>query len=323
MNSSGKITVFTLLGMIIILGASALAGFFLFFRGSEITVVPDVNGMQLEEALIAIQDKGLISKIQLRYSQDPGDKGKVLDQQPSPGSIRRAGKAVTLSVSRGAVIDKIGDYTGWNLQDLKTHFMTLFSTYGTFITIKEPVITVYSKEPRGTIIQQKPLPGTPVTSYTQLELIVSQGPEDAVITVPTFKGMNFQEALLQVTGMNIPFAFSFRDKQGAEKPGTVVSQTPEAESEVRRGTMMQLQIVPPASEKGKVFGLLERSLPDYPVPITLKYQIIDPVGNRTEVFSTKTKGGVIAIPYFVEEDSILILLADDKEIVNFTVKKEN
>ena len=129
--------------MIIILGVSALAGFFIMFRGSEITVVPDVNGMQLEEALVAIQDKGLTSKIQLRYSQDPGDKGKILDQQPSPGSIRRAGKAVTLSVSRGAVIDKIGDYSGWNLQDLKTHFMTLFSTYGTFITIKEPVITVY------------------------------------------------------------------------------------------------------------------------------------------------------------------------------------
>ena len=141
-----------------------------------------------------------------------------------------------------------------------------------------------------------------------------------MITVPTFKGMNFQEALLQVTGMNIPFAFSFRDKQGPEKPGTVVSQTPEAESEVRRGTMMQLQIIPPAPEKGKVFGLLERSLPDYPVPITLKYQIIDPNGNRNEVFSTKTKGGVIAIPYFVEEESILILLADDKELVNFTVK---
>ena len=76
MNSSGKITVFTLMGMIILLAASALAGFFLMFRGSEITVVPDVNGMQLEEALIAIQDKGLTSKIQLRYSQDPGDKGK-------------------------------------------------------------------------------------------------------------------------------------------------------------------------------------------------------------------------------------------------------
>ena len=100
-------------------------------------------------------------------------------------------------------------------------------------------------------------------------------------------------------------------------------QTPEAESEVRRGTMIQLQIVPPAKEAGKVFGLLERSVPDYPVPIVLKYQIIDPAGNRTDIFSTRTKGGVIAIPYFVEEDSILILLADDKEIVNFTVKKEN
>ena len=311
------------MGMLILLGVSALAGFFIMFRGSEITVVPDVSGMQLEEALITIQDKGLTSKIQLRYSQDPGDKGKILEQQPSPGSIRKAGKAVTLSVSRGAVIDKIGDYSGWNLQDLKTHFMTLFSTYGTFITIKEPVITVYSKEPSGTIIQQKPLPGTPITSYTQLELIVSQGPEDAVITVPTFKGMNFQEALLQITRMNIPFAFSFRDRQGAEKPGTVVAQTPEAETEVKRGTMMQLQIVPPAKEAGKVFGLLERSLPDYPVPITLKYQIIDPVGNRSEIFSTRTKGGVIAIPYFVEEDSILILLADDKEIVNITEKKEN
>ena len=322
MNKSGKIIVFTLLGMIILLGASALAGFFMLFRGSEVTVVPDVNGMQLEEALVAIQDKGLTSKIQLRYSQDPGDKGQVLDQQPSPGSIRRAGKAVTLSVSRGAVIDKIGDYSGWNLQDLKTHFMTLFSTYGTFITIKEPVVMVYSKEPRGTIIQQKPLPGTPITSYTQLELIVSQGPEDAVITVPTFKGMDFQEALLQVTNMNLPFAFSFRERMGAEKAGTVVAQTPEAESVAKRGTMMQIQIVPPAPEKDKVFGLLERSLPDYPVPVTLKYQIIDPAGNRTEVFSTRHRGGVIAIPYFVNKDSILILLADGKELVNFTVKGE-
>ena len=323
MNSSGKIIVFTLLGMLILLGASALAGFFLIFRGSEITVVPDVNGMQLEEALIAIQDKGLVSKIQLRYSQDPGNKGKVLDQHPSPGSIRRAGKAVTLSVSRGAVIEKIGDYTGWNLQDLKTHFMTLFSTYDTFITIKEPVITIYSNEPRGTIIQQKPKPGTPITSYTQLELIISQGPEDAVTTVPSFKGLYFQEALRQLTSMSIPFTFSFRNRVGDEKPGTVVSQTPEASSEVRQGTMIQLQIVPPVTEKGKVFGLLERTLPDYPVPITLKYHIVNPLGNRTEIFSTKTKGGVIAIPYFVDAGSMLILLADDKEIVNFTVKKEN
>ena len=321
MNNAGKITIFSLLGMLVLLGASALAGFFLMFRGTEVTVVPDVNGMQIEEALVAIQDKGLNSKIQLRYSQNPGDKGKILEQRPSPGSILKAGKHVTLSVSRGAVIDQIGDYKGWDIQDLKTHFMTLFSTYGTFITIKEPVIYIHDSAPRGSIIQQKPLPGTPITSYTQLELVVSQGPEDAVLTTPDFKNMDFQTALIQVAGLNLPFVFSCREVRGAEKPGTIVMQTPEAETTVRKGTMIQLQMTTPVVEEGKLFGILERTLPDYPVAINLKYQVIDPNGNKSDIFTMKHKGGAIALPYYVDEGSVIVLLTDNKELVNFTPKK--
>ena len=51
------------MGMIILLAASALAGFFLMFRGSEITVVPDVNGMQLD-------NRGMYAAIMVNNGND-------------------------------------------------------------------------------------------------------------------------------------------------------------------------------------------------------------------------------------------------------------
>ncbi len=315
-----KLTVITILGIIILAAASALVGFFVMIRGAEITVVPDVKGMQLEEALVEIQDKGLNSLIQLKYSQEPGDKGTILEQKPNPGSILRAGSKMTLSVSRGAVIDKVGDYRGWDLQDLRSHFMSMFSTYGTLITIKEPVITVFNEAPEGTILEQKPLPDTPLTAFTELELVVSRGAGDAIFKVPDFREFDFMSAMLHAAQENIPFAFSNRAAKKNEPKGVIVSQTPTEESEVPAGTMVQFVMTTPETEKDFIFGILERTLPDYPVSVTLSYEIINPKGERNEIFSMKHKGGVIAIPYLVETGSTLILSAEDKELVNFFVR---
>lgn len=315
-----KITIITLIGIIILAAASALTGFFVIIRGAEITVVPDVKGMQLEEALIEIQDKGLNSFIQLKYSQEPGDKGAILDQKPNPGSILRAGSKMTLSVSRGAVIDKVGDYRGWDIQDLRSHFMSMFSTYGTLISIKEPIVTIYNEAPEGTILEQKPLSETPLTSFTELELIVSLGPGDSIFKVPDFIEFDFMSAMLYAADENIPFTFSHRAAKKDELKGVIVSQTPTEESEVPKGTILQFVMTTPETSDNISFGILERTLPDYPVSVNLKYEIINPRGERNEVFSMYHKGGVIAIPYMVETGSTLILSAEDKELVNFLVK---
>lgn len=316
-----RILALTLLGVIILIGVSGIAGFLLMMRGNEITTVPDVAGFQLEDALISIQEKGLNTKIQLKYSSDPGDRGKILEQKPQPGSILRAGSYVTLDVSRGTIIDKIDDYRGWNIKDLRSHLMSIFATYGTVLNIKEPLVQIHDSSPEGTILQQKPEPGEPLTSFTELELVVSRGPGESMEEIPVFIGMDFQTAITKAASMNIPFTFVAKEAKANEKKGTVIAQTPEAKTQVPKGTMLQLTMTDPEPEGTKVFGILERTIPDYPVKMSLKYEIISPFGERTEIFTIKHKGGIISIPYFVEDGSTLVLSVDNRELVNFQVKK--
>ncbi len=106
----------------------AVTVFFIALRGAEQTMVPDVVGKELTAALLELQVKELYPRIQLRYSQSIADKGNILEQDPRPGAIVKAGRRIRLVVSRGVVVDKVENYLGQNLDDVKIHLQTLFST---------------------------------------------------------------------------------------------------------------------------------------------------------------------------------------------------
>ena len=44
-------------------------------------------------------------------------------------------------------------------------------------------------------------------------------------------------------------------------------------------------------------------------------------GKGQEIFTMKPRGGVIAIPYFEEEGTSIVVTALDQELINFTLKK--
>ena len=125
-----KIMIYVITGILLFMIISSTLAFMIVLKGAEEVMVPDVSGMKLEEALIALQDRGLNSRIQLKYSSDPADKGNVIEQDPNPGTIRKAGSQIVMRVSKGSIIDKVENYTGWHLNDLETHLKTLFNTYG-------------------------------------------------------------------------------------------------------------------------------------------------------------------------------------------------
>ena len=43
-------------------------------------------------------------------SSDPENKGTILGQEPHPGALVKAGRKITLKVSRGAILDRIENY---------------------------------------------------------------------------------------------------------------------------------------------------------------------------------------------------------------------
>ena len=105
---------------------AALAVFFFANKGDEQVLVPDVTGKSLTRALLEMQEKELYPKLQLRYSDLPGEAGQVLSQSPSAGSIVKAGRRITLVVSRGVVIDHVGNYVGTNIDTVKTKLDMLY-----------------------------------------------------------------------------------------------------------------------------------------------------------------------------------------------------
>jgi len=316
-----KTVVFILLGIIALMIIAGVISFFVLIRGAEQTMVPDVTGMQLESALIELQGKELNSRIQLHYSSNPEDKGSVLSQDPHPGALVRAGRNINLKVSRGAIIDRIEDYVGWKLTDLEIHLQTLFTTYGPLIRIKKPVIRVFDAAPAGTILEQKPQPDTPITGVIDLELVVSRGPEAEFMRVGDYIGLDFSQVLEQLTSLNIPFVFLARDAEGNEVPGAVVAQSPAEDTSVPINTLMQLTIARPENiPEGYTFGILKKTLPDYPISVDMKLEAVSVLGERREIFTMKHPGGVISIPYLEEENTLLILSVFDEEIIRYTVR---
>jgi beta-lactam-binding protein with PASTA domain len=122
------------LGLIVFVGIIALTVFFIAVRGAEQTMVPDVRGKELTQALLELQVKELYPRIQLRYSQSAHDKGQVLEQNPSGGTIVKAGRRIRLVVSQGVVINTVENYTGRNIDEVRMDLQTLFASAGNIST---------------------------------------------------------------------------------------------------------------------------------------------------------------------------------------------
>ena len=174
-KSTPAFAAYTIAAFVLML-VTALAVFFFANKGYEQVLVPNVTGKTLTRALLEMQEKELYPKLQLRYSDLPGQAGQVLSQKPRAGSIVKAGRRVTLVVSRGVMIDHIGNYVGTNLDALKNKLDALYGGVETpQITIGNPVFKM-DAAPIGTILEQEPPEGTPITQPVELQLIVSSGP---------------------------------------------------------------------------------------------------------------------------------------------------
>jgi eukaryotic-like serine/threonine-protein kinase len=306
-----------------IMGLMVLAGmtaFLLSIRGAEKTVVPDLAGKSLETALLDLQEKQLNSRIQLHYSSDPGDKGTVLGQDPKPGALVRSSSSVVLKVSRGAIIDRVEDYIGWKLSDLDIHLQTLFTTHGPLLRIKRPVMKVFDESEPGTILEQKPEPGTEISGLTDIELVVSRGPKEETFTVAAYDGMDYRTALERLIALNQPFVFFARPAEGDESTGVVVSQDPSPGSAISPSEPVELVMTEVVDvPEGHIFGVLERTLPDYPIAVDLTLEAVGVAGDREELLSMKHPGGRIGIPYVEEENTMLVVSIFGREIISYTV----
>jgi beta-lactam-binding protein with PASTA domain len=320
-----KLFIFYCLGIVIFVSGIAAAVFFLTVRGAEQTMVPEIRGKDLVEALLELQQKELYPRIELRYSGSTMDKGRILEQDPRSGSIVKAGRRIRLVVSQGSVISEVGNYAGRSIDDVREELQTVFaSNPQPLLTIKEPVLYQYSAQPAGTILEQNPLPGTGIFSPIQVEFVVSRGEDDIVVNMPDLVGFSIARAVEEIGRAGIHFNFSTRAGQGRRSAETVIAQTPAAGEKVNNDTAAEIVVASPARidmDENEVFALFKYKLPENPYPLPIMLEVILPGGERKTLANIKHPGGNFTFPYRLPDGSILILSMLNREMYRETVRQ--
>jgi Uncharacterized protein conserved in bacteria len=295
--------------VIVLMIVVAISAFLLSLRGAEQTMVPDVKGMELSQALVKLQAKELYPRVSLRFTDNPLDRGTIVDQNPSPGAIVKAGRRIAITVSRGAVADKIENYVGMSINEAKIHLQTLFAGSRPLLSIKEPPVYVFDKAPPETILEQKPQAGTDIAGPTQLELVVSRGPEKAQVHVPDLVGLSIDDALLQVEKNDLVVNFSMRAAGRSERQGFVAAQTPAAGSMIPATARVSVTLTAPPKSKDKplVSGIFSRDLPEYPYALKVQLDAMSPSGDRSPLLTVNHPGGSFTAPYSLPEGYSLVL----------------
>jgi len=312
-----RMFIFSVAGLIIFVGIIAVSVFFIAVRGAEQTMVPDLKGKELTEALLELQVKELYPRLQLRYSQTSADKGLILEQEPRPGTIVKAGRRIRLVVSQGVVINKIENFIGRSLNDVKIDLQTIYASSGSvpLLSIKEPVMYEFSSENAGTILAQKPEPGTDISGQMTLEFVVSRGRENDAVTVPQLSGLNISKALELISDSGINFYFTERDRRENEKGETVVSQTPPAQTTIPITTVVQLTVVKPEKlENNEIFGIFHYTIPPNPYPLEVRLEALLPSSERIRLFTVNYSGGDFTVPYKLPVGTTLVLSMFNREI---------
>jgi beta-lactam-binding protein with PASTA domain len=317
-----RLFIFSVAGLVILLGIIAVSVFFIAVRGAEQTMVPDVIGKELTSALLELQVKELYPRLQLRYSQTSADKGLILEQEPRPGTIVKAGRRIRLVVSQGVIINRIENFIGRNIDEVKIDLQTIYASAGSnpLLSLKEPLMYEFSSENPGTILAQKPEPGTDISGHMTMEFVVSRGRENASVTVPQLAGLTITRALERISDSGINFHFSQRDIRPNEKGETVVLQVPPAETTTPLNTVVEITVTAPEKlDNNEVFGIFTYRIQPNPYPLNVRLEALLPSGERLRLFTGNYSGGNFTVPYKQPVGTVLILSMLNRELYRETV----
>jgi beta-lactam-binding protein with PASTA domain len=317
-----RLFIFSVAGLLLLVGIVAASVFFLAVSGAEQTMVPDVTGKELTEALLELQVKELYPRLQRRYTQTSRDKGLILEQEPRPGTIVKAGRRIRLVVSQGVIVNKVENFIGRNIDEVRMDLQTIYAASGglSIFFISEPLMYEFSPENPGTILAQKPEPETDISGPTTLEFVVSMGRENTTVTVPQISGLELSRALELISSSGINFQFTVRERSGNERGETVVSQRPAADTTSPLNTVVQLTVTTPEKlEEGEVFGLFHYSIPLNPYPLAVRLDALLPTGERIRLFTTNYVGGEFTVPYKLPVGTVIVLSMLNRELYRETI----
>ena len=204
------------------------------FTKTEEDTVPNLIGENYDTLDKSKYPNFKIEVGQWRASDE--ESGTILDQSPDPGRTAKVGTTIELTISSGSEENRMPDLVNMTLAGAQT----TLNTMSVRVTI-QPVYETSNDVTDGYVIRTEPAKDAPLTDGQTVVIYVSQGTAAEMTRVPALVGLPVEEAkeLIEKAGLSTGSATAVE----SDLPeGTVTFQSVDAEEEVRKGTVINLQI---------------------------------------------------------------------------------
>ena len=196
---------------------------------SEMTVVPDLGRLNLQEAQQQLAQSELLLSVIGKQTDDSLEPDTVLSQNIAGGSFTAKNSVVGVIVSVRSELITMPNFIGMNA--------AACSQAADNLGLRYTVTQEYSRSvEKDCVIRQSIEPYTEVRTDTLLELTVSLGrdPEDAITdhdtTVENYVGQTYEQFLSQAEQTGTPVRVEKRVNDSSKPEGTIVNQYPPADT---------------------------------------------------------------------------------------------
>ncbi|HHS50105.1 MAG TPA: PASTA domain-containing protein [candidate division Zixibacteria bacterium] len=200
-----------------------------FTRARGVREIPDVVGMSESEAATISRDSGFDFIVSRREYSDSIPETFVISQRPSPGTMAKKGRRVSVVISLSSEIFEIPEVTNIHYRQARLELDAMSLIVGE--TTREHCDTIQ----RDFVIATNPPMGAQAEAGDTVDLIVSLGSERAILVVPNFMGQSIEQAekIAKEEGLELIINYRIIPTMQAK---TIYRQAPEPGARVERGS---------------------------------------------------------------------------------------
>jgi len=198
--------------------------------------VPDLSGLTAEDASALLKKNGLILEEAAHRNDETVDVGRILAQDPPPGTAIKQQRKVKVVISLGNKVNSIPELRGGAARKAQITLQQQGMKLG------DQVYVYSGRVEENIVIAQDPLPESAGLRDAKVALLVSRGRPPRSYVMPDLKGRGETEVLAFLARAGVRVAPLRRDPGSSASPGTVAAQEPEPGFPVRSGDLVSLTI---------------------------------------------------------------------------------
>jgi serine/threonine-protein kinase len=221
--------------VLVVLGLQAMQGGSVGDLGGKGSVqIPSVTNLEPEQARVLLENSGLFLVISDSREDPKVEAGRIMQQNPLPGSWIKKGTSVNVVLSTGKGSLQVPGLTGLSLNDAMQKLTENGLRVGAVNRKHSDSV------PLDSVIASIPVTGSSVATGTPVNLVVSDG--KGAVAVPNVMGKRHRAALEEIEKAGLKVGRVRYGYDEDRRGGVVIGQSPRGDTEVEPGSSIDLVV---------------------------------------------------------------------------------